>query len=83
MNSLFLGKGRRMNRAEHLQWCKDRAVAYIERGDLNEAFASFNSDMSKHSETVGHVGLDLGKGLFFGGLLGTAEEMREWVLGFN
>lgn len=71
------------NKAEHLQWCKDRALAYIEAGDLNNAFASFSSDMKKHVETAEHSALPLGDMLFFGGHLGTADKMRRWINGFN
>jgi len=38
-------------RAEHLAWCKERALAYVEQGDLNNAFASLISDLRKHPET--------------------------------
>lgn len=40
-----------MTRAEHLQWCKDRANEYIERGEIAQGMASFTSDMTKHPET--------------------------------
>lgn len=39
-------------RAEHLVWCKERALAYLDRGDLTNALASFGSDMHKHPETT-------------------------------
>lgn len=71
------------NRAEHLQWSKDRAIEYVDRGELENAFASFSSDMRKHEETQGHVALELGTQLLFTGHLNTAEDMREWILGFN
>ena len=72
-----------MTRAEHLQWCKDRAMEYVKTGDLEQAFASFNSDMRKNIETAGHRGLELGAQLFFGKFLNTAREMEKWILGFN
>lgn len=72
-----------MDRAEHLQWCKDRAIAYVESNDLNQAFASFSSDMSKHPETENHSALNLGAMLLFGGHLDTAAKMRKWIEGFN
>lgn len=37
--------------AEHMQWCKDRALAYVERGDLTNALASMASDIRKHPGT--------------------------------
>ena len=72
-----------MDRKEHLQWCKDRAMVYVEAGDLPQAFTSFNSDMRKHLETQNHTGLDMGSGLFFGNFLDTARDMEHWILGFN
>lgn len=39
------------SREEHLQWAKDRALAYVDRGDLVNAWASFSSDMGKHEGT--------------------------------
>lgn len=40
-------------RAEHVAWCKARALQYVDEGDLNNAFASLISDLGKHSETAG------------------------------
>ena len=54
-----------MNRAEHLQWCKDRAMEYCRQGDVTNAYASMASDLSKHPETEGHAGIQLGAMLFF------------------
>lgn len=73
-----------MDRAEHLQWCKDRAIAYIEQGDLRRAFASMCSDVMKHPETQQHKDTNLlGMSQLASGLLSTAEEMRRWILGYN
>jgi len=72
-----------MERAEHLQWCKDRANEYVKNGDTKEAFASFQSDMTKHPETDGHMALQLGTMLLLSGNLSTANQMREWINGFN
>ena len=38
-------------RAEHLAWCKRRAMEYVDAGDLSNAVASMGSDLSKHPET--------------------------------
>ena len=46
-------------RDEHLQWCKDRAMKYVNDDDLKNAFASFQSDMIKHSETRNHLVLQM------------------------
>ena len=72
-----------MNRQEHLQWCKDRALEYVKQNDLNNAFASFQSDMTKHPETDGHMALELGTMLLISGNLSTAEQMTDWITGFN
>ena len=49
-----------ITRTEHLDWCKERALEYVEVGDFPQAMASMVSDLSKHEETVGHVGIELG-----------------------
>lgn len=72
-----------MTRTEHLQWCKDRALEYLDRGDINEAYASMVSDMSKHPETEKHSALELGLMMMLGGHLNTEQEMRKFILGFN
>jgi hypothetical protein len=70
-------------REEHLQWCKDRALEYVDSGDVSGAYASFACDMGKHDGTKGHSALELGMMLMFNGHLGTAEKMREFIEGFN
>ena len=73
-----------MNRSEHLQWCKDRALEILDRGgDAAEAYASFSSDMMKHDETRNHSAITLGVMLMLGGYNKTPEEMRKFINGFN
>lgn len=72
-----------MNRAEHLQWAKDRATQLIEQGDHMGAFTSFRSDMLNHDELESHIGLELGMRLLLTGNLNSAFQMKEWVDGFN
>lgn len=72
-----------MNRTEHLQWCKDRAIEYVKAGDLKNAFASFQSDMTKHPETANHLVLQMGTMLLLGGHLSTIYEMEQWINGTN
>ena len=38
-------------RQEHLQFCKDRAMEYVNSGDLVNAVTSMMSDLTKHPET--------------------------------
>jgi hypothetical protein len=39
-----------MDRAEHLDWAKQRALEYLDRGERNNAIASMASDLGKHSQ---------------------------------
>ena len=70
-------------RAEHLAWCKQRANEYVDRGELQNAYASMASDMGKHPETAEHSAINLGMQLMRSGLLGTSEKMRNFIDGFN
>lgn len=72
-----------MSRSEHLKWCKERANEYVEKGDLKNAFASFQSDMSKHPETQNHLALEMGTMLLISGNLSTQLQMKNWIDGFN
>ena len=40
-----------MTREEHLAWARERALEYVDRGDLPSAVASLISDLGKHEET--------------------------------
>ncbi len=75
-----------MSRAEHLQWCKDRAIALLDGGAPGadtKAFTSMVSDMNKHDGTRDHVALMLGTQLTLlpGGLKG--HPLRRWITGFH
>ena len=72
-----------MTRAEHLQWCKDRALEYVDLGDLQNAWGSMASDLGKHEETKNHAGIELGMMQMLGGFLNTPKEMRRFIEGFN
>jgi len=72
-----------MNRSEHLEWCKKRALEYCDRGDATYAIASMISDLKGHPETAGHLGCSLGLVMAMGGQLNTPEAAREFILGFN
>jgi hypothetical protein len=72
-----------MDRAEHLQWCKDRALEYANNGDNSQAFASMASDLRKHPETANHPAIQMGMMMLMGGHLNTQEEMRKFIEGFN
>lgn len=72
-----------MNRTEHLQWCKNRAYEYLDVEDYTNACASFQSDMSKHTETATHAALSLMLQMQKGGMLSTIPEIRYFIEGFN
>ena len=70
-------------RSEHLAFCKERALEYVNAGDLGGALASMCSDLNKHSETENHAGIELGIMLMMSGHLSTQAEMRKFIEGFN
>ena len=72
-----------MNRSAHLQWCKDRALEYVDLGDLDGALSSMLSDLNKHPETADHPAKAMGMMLVMGGHLGTPDKMRKFIEGFN
>ena len=72
-----------MTREEHLQWCKDRAMQYVNDGDLVNAVGSMMSDINKHEETAD-------KGLGMLGIMaameatkGNRREVIRYIEGFN
>lgn len=40
-------------RDEHLEWCKERARKYLDRGEIANAIASMLSDLKQHPDFVG------------------------------
>ncbi len=72
-----------MTRTEHVEWCKKRALEYIEMGDIIGAYNSFQSDMMKHEETENHPAFQIGAIMLFSKRLSTAREMTNWINGFN
>jgi hypothetical protein len=68
-------------RDEHLEWCKERARAYLDRGELLDAVTSMGSDLDQHPET----GCNAYMGLL-GALRakdGDVRGVREWIEGFR
>jgi len=72
-----------MTRQEHLDWCKKRAIEYLDNGDVNQAWASMVSDMAQHLELSGHSAISLGMQMLIGGHLSSDDAMRKFILGFN
>ena len=73
-----------MTRTEHIAWCKQRALEYVDRHDLPNAVASMLSDLRKHPETENHIGGTLGAGmLLVPGWIQNPDQVRRWIEGFN
>ncbi len=70
-------------RDEHLDFCKKRALAYCDAGDVSGALESMGSDLDKHPETAGHSAIQIGLMLMLIGGLNTPDKMREFINGFN
>ena len=72
-------------REEHLEWCKQRAREYLDRGELADAVASMGSDMDKHPETR-MAGDKMGTLMYvamFRIVEGDVQGVRDWVEGFR
>jgi hypothetical protein len=73
-----------MNVQEHIDWCKQRALEYVEVGDLANAVASMMSDLRK-GPVMPDSGLLLG--LYQIVLLdvqkGDKDAVRRWITGFG
>ena len=70
-------------RAEHLEWCKQRAREYCDRGDAMNALTSMFSDLEKHPETADNAGILMGFAMMMGGMLDSPHEARRFIDGFN
>lgn len=70
-------------RAEHIDWCKQRALAYVETNQLEEAVTSMASDLQKHPETKDHPARGIMLLALMTGNLSTKENARHFIQGFN
>lgn len=71
------------SRAEHVTWCKERALEYVGAGDLRSALASLQSDLRKHPATARHAAIDRAMSLAVIGDLDTAAQMRTFIEGIR
>ena len=81
--TLAAPSGSASSRAEHLAWCKRRALEYCDIGDINQAFASMGSDLGNHPETANHAAIQLGMMMLMGGHLRSPMQMRKFIEGIN
>jgi hypothetical protein len=72
-----------VSREDHLAWCKQRALEYVDRGQLQDAFTSLASDLAKHPHTANHLGMQLGMEMYMAGMLADVGAMRRFIKGFN
>ena len=72
-----------MNREDHLAWAKARAMEYVNRGQLTDAFASLASDFDKHPELAHHPHMLVGAQMLVAGLLDSPMKMSEWIEGWR
>lgn len=73
----------KLPRSEFLEIAKERALAYVNKGDLDNAWASLVSDLRKNPHTANHEKVLTGYRLILSGKLKTQEEMREFIENFN
>lgn len=60
-------------RSEHLEWCINRAMEYINRDQISEAYSSIISDLHKHPETISAFGTQILLMIMIGGDLNKNE----------
>jgi hypothetical protein len=69
-----------ITRAEHLQWCKDRALLYVYAGDLQGALVAFAEDVVRHPltrdlrEPIDELGIVM---------IDDPRQMRRFIEGFQ
>ena len=68
-----------MNRNDHIEWCKQRALLELDQNGITNALASIQSDLSKHDETKNHPCRDIGMILSMTGKLSTYSEMKKFI----
>jgi hypothetical protein len=74
--------GDRFTRAEHLHQSKQRAIEYVELGDLPQAIRSMLSDLNKHSETKNNALAQATTMVLLSDRVDKAT-VRKWIEGFN
>jgi hypothetical protein len=74
-----------MDRAEHLKWCKDRALEYADKGDAGGAMSSLIQDLGLHPETARSAEIvpALMMPLVVTGHMSQPGELRKFIEGFN
>ena len=71
-----------MNRQEHLDFCKKRALEYVDRGEFAEGITSMLSDLKSHPETEG-VATTMAPLAMFELMNPSQAGARRFIEGFN
>lgn len=71
-------------REQYVQWCKDRAMECVKRGDLLDGVTSMMSDMDKRDDTKLKGMLSaLGIHAAIAATNGDRDAVERFILGFN
>jgi hypothetical protein len=74
-------RGSEMTDDERLEWCKQRALKYLDQHDVKSAIASMMADMCEYN-----VGTKNGAVMMLGIMVATRDdevEARRWIVGFR
>lgn len=77
--TLFPIRREKMNKADHLNAARKRAIRLAEEGELIEAYTSMVTDLLQHSETKKHPDLEAFKIMLQTGNLNTKEKMISFL----
>ena len=72
-----------MTRSEHMAWCKQRALEYVEVDDPSQAVASMLSDLGKHEETAKVTRMGFALTMIDMDIHTDTAKARKWIEGFN
>jgi len=72
-----------VTRQEHLDWCKQRALEYVNAGDLVNAVASMGSDLSKHPLTKFLAEPNITFAAALAAQSGDVDFVRRYITGFR
>lgn len=72
-----------MSGPEHLAWAKQRAIEFLDRGDIKNALTSLASDLTKSPETATLARRSAGETMAL--IIGRAseEQVREYINGIT
>ena len=72
-----------ITKAEHLDWCKQRAREFVAEGNTRTAIIGLASDLQNHPETAGHIGISMMVGSMMTGGLSDPAAVLRFIDGFN